>query len=227
MFSGVEKFTFCCVCGKKSGAFVCRTCEIEPFPLWFKCPQCGSLGQLPCFICELQPLKMGRIMWFSTYPEGIHLVKKLKFENKFVLGSYIAKHILNVYEETLRQRVYDTVVLAPVSKTGFFARGVNHLCLIAAPIAKALNAKLVDPFVKRNDGKRETILLKKQISGLRILFIDDVLTTGLTLKLCLRLMPRSVKFVDALFFLVSYPHILARPLFRTILNRAWVLRGAI
>ena len=102
---------------------------------------------------------------------------------------------------------HHVIVPAPSSEKRIGERGYDHVPLIFQGIGKGVVPAIVKTSdVKQSDQNKEgrkrigdylALLPKVKISGERVLFVDDVMTTGSTVRACLRLLrklhPKSIE----------------------------------
>lgn len=97
-----------------------------------------------------------------------------------------------------RDERFDTVVAMPMHWRKRMQRGYNQAELLAAPVAKRLGFRLAsclkktrhtaaqagldEPGRRKNLQDSFAVLRRDQVSGKRVLLIDDVFTTGATLR---------------------------------------------
>ena len=104
-------------------------------------------------------------------------------------------------KNTLKRKYWNrTVILLPSSNEKIEKRGFHHL----EKMYSSLGLPMINPFIKKENvdqkgkgskGREEiqnVILLKENISfPKRVLIVDDVMTTGCTLRACLRWIPKE------------------------------------
>jgi len=169
-----------------------------------RCPLCFSVNYCTkkrrCDECyKRHPILNGLAASFDYLGPAATLVKKLKYSNQTYLaegcGAYLAAQFLS-----LEWPMPDLIVPVPIAFTHLFERGFNQSLLLAENLAKILQCPVVQP-LKRTSGdysqaglnkmqrlklEGSTIYLKKKqvLQDKRILLIDDVTTTGSTLRKC-------------------------------------------
>lgn len=155
--------------------------------------------------------------WLSEVAQTI--LHEIKFRSDFpTLSFLIDTHIPNIL---LPEVTKDTwVIPVPLSDSSLFERGFNQSESLAERVAKQLGAKLVsDALIKIKKTERQSWLNMKEreknlnqafvwnekyVAPDSVLLIDDVYTTGSTLKECAMVLKKK-----------KVQHIAAWTLFRT------------
>lgn len=125
------------------------------------------------------------------------LIPQLKYGNKYWLaeglGGYMAAQFLQ-----MDWPIPDVIAPVPMAWNKSLARGYNQSYLLAASVGKILKVP-VKPLLKRRCGDfsqagltkerrigldGQNIRLKRSVYDQTVLLIDDVITTGSTLKRC-------------------------------------------
>lgn len=203
--------TRCVLCGghsSKEYPGLCRDClarilsnrRRETF-----CQSCGAFYPAQfkvCPNCFLKTPSYGKTGIFAAFPydedTGV-LVKKLKYNNRRDLAETMAKLFFEYVE--LDPNQYDLVTAVPIHKNRLKERGYNQAAVFAKVIAESLSL----PFAKdvlyqsketisqtalsyherlHNLAGAFTVSARADLSGKRILLVDDVITTGATMKEC-------------------------------------------
>ncbi|MDP1880668.1 MAG: ComF family protein [Parachlamydiaceae bacterium] len=185
---------------------LCDSCSVllELIDSTLRCPTCfNELHEEHAFTCQeciQHPSPFYRIGSVFDY-EGpaSTLVKRLKYGNQ----PYLAKGMGSLFVaqwHNLNWPLPDMIVPVPLSMTHWLERGYNQSELLAQeigkifnrPVSKVLTRKLGDysqaalSMELRKTLEKTTFVLKKgsQLEGKTILLIDDVLTSGSTLRRC-------------------------------------------
>jgi len=193
---------FCVGCGRL-GALVCDKCahKITPidFPLCIFCDKPCIDGR-PHKYCQSKLL----ISSFNSPFTYEGLIKKIIIKSKFGSQSYKLLKILTDHKTTLEILQYvpkvDLIIPAPMTKKLIPKRIKNHSLYIAEEISKIINVPVIDILQKSNRTKqsslnqieraytiRDQIYIPKpengnELKNKSVLIIDDVTTTGSTLK---------------------------------------------
>ncbi len=185
---------------------VCETCLRLPQPLQaaFFCRACrtpfidsGPLDENGlCIFCRESQVNFDAVYSFGGY-EGalrqlIHLFKYGKIET---LALPLSRLLLRALP--LEQR-FDVIIAVPMHWRKRWERGFNQAELLARPLARRCGLKLSHNLRRRRYTKSQAALTEaershnlensfrvrhpEQIAGRRVLLIDDVFTTGATLR---------------------------------------------
>ena len=128
---------------------------------------------------------------------ALHDLKfKSKYDNARVLAMFMAGYLENIAEA----KSAGLVVAVPLSKKSYLKRGFNQTLLLARGICERLGLPLdEEALVKTRETKRQSSLkifedraknvhgaftCTKDLSGKRVLLIDDIYTTGMTVYNC-------------------------------------------
>ncbi|MEG0073168.1 MAG: phosphoribosyltransferase family protein [Clostridia bacterium] len=151
-----------------------------------------------------------RILYVTGYKEIKNYMLKYKFNH--------AKYLSKVFAALLIQRLVenkiqpDYITFVPINKERLKERGYNQVESIANIIADFFNKESLNIIVKSVDNKVQSSLNKQErtsnvidifeinkklditkIQNKKILLLDDVFTTGATLKECVRTIKKSAK----------------------------------
>lgn len=127
------------------------------------------------------------------------LIHALKYEKKFKVGFFLGEKLSEVRKKTILSWNADLIIPVPLFNLKKIERNYNQAYYIAKGVGKNLNIQIKDNLIKRmkntvsqttlNMSEREenvhgafSILHKTKIKSKRIIIIDDVITTGATVK---------------------------------------------
>lgn len=195
----------------------CDTCHAS-FP-WIPeahCTRCALpftsplAGVHECSECLTETRSFGRVFALGLY-RGLllNLIVRMKYHHEepvaWRLGELLAGQV--------RDKAYDLVVPVPLHVTRLRKRGYNQSAWLAKSLAKQ-EGLAWDPFVLRKVGltpvqtglprgerlknvRNSFAVDSDQVTGKRILLVDDVYTTGATLEACARVLKKAgAKEVD-------------------------------
>ncbi len=203
----------CLACGAAraagaAGLGLCPGCRGRLRPPGEGCAHCGrplAGVELPagycCGRCRAHPPALARLRAaFSYEPPLDAVIRAFKFSRLEYLGPYLAAAALGRFRSELVG--LDAVVAVPLHWRRRLARGFNQAELLAIPIAEALalpcRRALTRPRATapqaglaraaRLANPRHAFRARRPaaIAGLRLLLVDDVVTTGATLEAAAR-----------------------------------------
>jgi ComF family protein len=209
----------CRVCGEPlqevSRIPVCAGCleSTQPMAAEYFCVACRSpfLNRSPldesgrCALCRLGAAGFDEVYSFGWYQGALRkLIHLFKYTGvrplARVFGRYL-KHALPI------DRQFDVVVPMPLHWRRRWHRGFNQATLLAREVARRFNVPVSNivrrrratpsqaglTHAKRRANVRGAFKMKRgtRLDGLRVLLIDDVLTTGATAAACARELKRA------------------------------------
>ncbi len=138
---------------------------------------------------------------FEKDKELQEVIHKLKYRNRFQVGSFLGKLIFIWYGEQIKEWKIDMIIPVPLHHLKKAERGYNQSAYIAKGLSKHSGIELKEKILKRkrftesqtmktlNEREvniRGAFVVKKPgfIKSKNILLVDDVITTGATIKEC-------------------------------------------
>lgn len=178
-----------------------------------QCAVCGQpwLGpgdtggaELVCRACQMRTYAFARARSFGTYDGAlVRAILILKFEQMQPLGEWFATRLAELVQKEPAALAADVVVPVPLHRVREKERGYNQAALIAKPLARKLGLPFKAVLLMRTRPRPDKQVLSleerwesvrgafatrpgSQVDKLRVLLLDDVLTTGATLDACAR-----------------------------------------
>jgi ComF family protein len=201
--------------------FYCSACR-TPFVNEFALDPDGV-----CALCRLGVRGFDFAYCYGTYDghfkDLIHLYKYGRVQG-------LAAHFAPLLSAALPlENTYDVVVPVPLHWRRYWQRGFNQAAQLAKAIAKRRGLRFARPLVRTrwtatqtnlsNTGRRENIAgafrACGKVDGLRILLVDDVMTTGATAGACAKILKRAGAKSVTLLTLARVDRRLAAPSART------------
>jgi competence protein ComFC len=185
------------------GGAVCESCG-QPLAAW----SLGSVREeqeaerLVCPECQSREYGFDRARSYGLYKAGlVPAIVLLKFERIEPLGRWFAGRLAEIARR--EKLAADVVVPVPLHRQRERERGYNQADLIARPLARKLGLpyravllvrtkprpdKHILSLEERWDSVRGAFATRPgtQVDNLRVLLVDDVMTTGATLDACAR-----------------------------------------
>ncbi len=194
----------CVGCGR-AGSLFCDACAqaVPPLPQPL-CPHCGQpqasvLLCAPCRALANDPITMARAAaaYSSPLRPAIHA---LKYENQPRIAPLLARYLVAAFAHAEWQGVaIDAVAPVPLHAERLAARGFNQSELLAAEFCRRTGLPLATLWLQRHRDTRPQVGLNRHershnvhdsfvasaaVAHKRLLLIDDVYTTGATLRAC-------------------------------------------
>ena len=178
---------------------------VGPVLFEVRCPGCGLLGWCPCAACveALEVPEMASVpgadsvaLLFSHSGIGREFIHALKYRGERAiarwLGDSLALAHLAVRDADSPTRI-DTVTWAPTTAAHRRARGFDQAETLARATAKALRARparllrRIGSATQSGTGRSARLagprfVGRVRATGRRVLLVDDVVTTGATLR---------------------------------------------
>ncbi|MBF0329295.1 MAG: ComF family protein [Nitrospirae bacterium] len=201
----------CPVCKNNSDIFLhdpfCTACwaKIKPY-IGAACPVCGepavSNYASVCDSCLKNKQPFTKVSFYGIY-EGVlkEAIHRFKFCSARKLAAPLGAFLLHAALKNAMLKNTDCIVPVPLHKASLIERGFNQTTALAAVLSKAggmpiLNNVLIKnratmPQYSLNRNERQKNLKgafssSEEVKGLRVLLVDDVVTTGATARECAR-----------------------------------------
>lgn len=201
----------CLLCGGATpdGADFCPGCAgalPEPGP---SCPQCAVeyTGAGPCGRCQSQPPAYSRALAALPYRPPIdRLITGLKYHGRLAHARALGELLAAAIRRRHTGPWPDWVVPVPLHASRLRERGFNQALEIARPVARALKLPLAPRALQRTRATaaqagldraararnlRDAFSPGKEVGGLHIALIDDVMTSGHTADAAARALCRG------------------------------------
>ena len=199
---------------------ICRTCLASLRPLHGPCcSRCGRPFASPVAV-ELQGLPLCHVCRRSLYdfdfarsygaytPAMAGAIMLLKYQGVTPLAAWFAAGLQATFEGHREMCLADVVVPVPAHALRLRERGYNHAELIAKPLARWLGLPCRSYLLVRSRPRPDKLRLTQRerwrsvrgvytirqglrVDNLRVLLVDDVLTTGATLDACSRALRKA------------------------------------
>jgi len=197
---------------------ICDEClssfAAPPYP---KCEVCGQplpslaavVETVVCPACQEKTYAFRRARSYGMYEGALaRAILMLKFEEMQPLGGWFGARLAEIVAQEGEAMAADVVVPVPLHRDRQKERGYNQAALISKPLARKLRLphKAVLLMRTRPRPDKQVLSLEErwasvrgafatrpgsQVDKLRVLLVDDVLTTGATLDACSRALLES------------------------------------
>jgi len=188
----------CPACGGAAESGFCARCRADLARVERPCAYCGL--PLPVGQCPRQAATWGleAVIAPLEYIEPLdNYVHALKFAGRRHLGRALGELLHDAVRASSASRDVDAIVPVPLHRRRFLDRGYNQAIEIARPVAAALridlfvagirrqratSAQAQLPANERHANLRRAFSVSRDLTGLNLAIIDDVITTGATVN---------------------------------------------
>lgn len=193
----------CLLCGERSaGQLLCMPCQADlPKSVAAQCPQCAeptTHGER-CGACLKEPPAFDRTvaLWRYDFPLD-RIIHALKYQHRLAVAGWLGRCLA----ERLTAETYEIIPM-PLHPERLRERGFNQALEIARSVAGTLQRPLLShqlirqrdtasqaelPFGERHRNVRGAFASTADLTGRRLILIDDVMTTGATARECARVL---------------------------------------
>ncbi len=215
--AGVDLFLppVCLLCGQLLPAAAnpqsfCTACRLAMPPLGkSNCGRCAqpfpaSSSQHLCTTCLKRPTTFSNVYAACPYQGRVkEAIQQLKYRNQVNLAEPLGQILSESIATAEVGFEPDCIVPVPLHPTRLRQRGYNQALEISRPLARDLRVPIITGFLKRTlktppqqgltaverkNNLRNAFTLNKTISADKILLVDDVMTTGETVRECCRVL---------------------------------------
>lgn len=158
-----------------------------------------------CAACRMGLFAFSAARSFAVYEKAlVRAILLLKFERIEPLGGWFAAELADLVRRWPPELATDVVVPVPLHRRRLQERGYNQAEMISKPLAKKLalpHKALLERIKPRPDQHLLTLRERwdsvrgafatrpsSQVDNLRVLLVDDVMTTGATLDACAKVL---------------------------------------
>lgn len=189
----------CAGCGRWGERF-CPDCfskvELLSTDLCPKCSQPSPQGQV-CQSCQVDPPPWQTCRAWAAYRGPLRVaVHRLKFKNDLGLSEFLGQHLVQLIQQ--QAWPVDCIIPVPLNPRRRRARGYNQSAFLAYAIALQTGLSYLPGALLRIKDTRSQVGLSAEerhlnlqaafnakvdlVSGRTVLLLDDVMTTGATLR---------------------------------------------
>jgi ComF family protein len=172
-------------------------------------PQVGDSATILCRLCRLETYDFDIARSYAFYdPPMVRAILLLKHGGVPPLGTWFASKVAEVVARESSDFDADLIVPVPLHRARRRERGYNQAELIARPLAHQLGLPAGNNILVRSRPRPGALRLTRsqrwsaakgafatrpgaKVDKLRILLVDDVMTTGATLDACSRVLRRA------------------------------------
>ncbi len=191
----------CCLCGHRCSQHMalCPDCQADLPWLGHSCPRCSRPStnpDQPCGQCQSNPPPFDRTVALFRYrPPISQLIQQFKFNDRLAMTPVFSRLLIERLEQ--EKNLPQAILPVPLHPVRQRERGFNQAIELARPIAKHFNLPLLTETVsrqrytttqssldarQRRKNLRGAFVIQRAIPFTHIALVDDVITTGTTLR---------------------------------------------
>lgn len=221
----------CSCCGRESVGWLCDECDRVMIALACspRCCVCGlPLAEVdaPCPRCEGQKGRLvATVACLATHSEVLReLIHRLKYSRQWALAGRLAQMLRQQMTVEALLAEADLVVPVPLHWRRRIARGYNQSELLARALTRDTGLRVANLLERTRDTPHQTAIrsltgrarnvkdafrMRKGaagVAGSRIVLVDDVLTTGATVRTAARALKKAgARRIDAIVLAMADP----------------------
>lgn len=202
--------SICAACGascpESANLNCCDACdaalrELTNAPACAKCAKPLAYDRAPCPYCEGRGFKpLQSIVCLGVFDEPLkHLIHQAKYHRQWALAEQLADRLLTLDRTHEAIAAIEVIVPVPLHPIRQIIRGYNQADVVARRLAKCTKLPLRHPAIRIRHTETQTHLHSRtkrvenlrnafalidspSIAGKNVLVVDDVTTTGATLR---------------------------------------------
>ncbi len=165
-------------------------------------PWSGEMDGDRCFVCMVDPLPLD---WCEAWGRYSGSLERVLHALKFERNDFLADPLAALLHETLPDAGFDAIVPVPMHWLRERRRGYNQAELLARALTRRVGIPTEMLLRKQRGGVAQSSLARDararnvrnafkaspRVKGKRILIVDDICTTGETLRACARALERE------------------------------------
>ena len=188
----------CPGCDATTVSGFCTDCVADFARIAAPCPFCGLDATAPACPRDSTRWSLDRVVAPFEYAEPLRVhVQRLKFAGQRRLCHALGELLATEIAARLAARQVDAIAAVPLHRSRLLERGYNQAFELARPIAAKLGLPLLRAGIgrrratpaqsrltaeARHENVRDAFVVSRDVRGIQIGIVDDVLTTGATLN---------------------------------------------